>query len=151
LGVPEAGVDSDIYLIDSAFKLLTSGDQAIKDLAVQELRRIVRRWVRRIPTPEDLGEYLSQNTEGEFRTGTDAGKTVWSLARSVSGRLGLTWTFTEEIVLAINIGDSSPMGHQHRKMVLSRLQQWERDKHAKRLIALPKQGVVISCVRASGG
>jgi Reverse transcriptase (RNA-dependent DNA polymerase) len=146
LGVPEAGVDSDIYLIDSAFKLLTSGDEATKKLAVQELRRIVRRRVKRIPTPEDLGEYLSQNTEGEFRTGTDAGKTVWSLARSASGRLGLTWTFTEELVPAINLGDSSPIGHLHRKMVLSRLRQWERDKHTARLIALPKQGVVMSCV-----
>jgi hypothetical protein len=107
LGVPEAGVDSDIYLIDSAFKLLTSGDRAIKDLAVLELLRIVRQRVRRIPTPEDLGEYLSQNTESEFRTGTDAGKTVWCLARSASSRLGLTLTFTEELVPAINIGDSA--------------------------------------------
>jgi hypothetical protein len=51
-----------------------------------------------------------------------------------------------ELVPAINIWDSSPIGHQHRKMLLSRLRQWERDKHAKRLIALPKQGVVMSCV-----
>jgi hypothetical protein len=36
--------------------------------------------------------------------------------------------------------------HKHREMVLSRLRQWERDKHTKRLIALPKQGVVMSCV-----
>jgi hypothetical protein len=75
LGCPEEGVDSDIYLIDSAFKLLTSGGEAIKDLAVQELRQIVRWRVRRIPR-----EYLSQNTESESRTGTDAEKTVWSLA-----------------------------------------------------------------------
>jgi hypothetical protein len=33
LGVPEAGVDSDIYPIYTAFKLLTSEDEAIKDLA----------------------------------------------------------------------------------------------------------------------
>ena len=149
LGVPEAAVDSDIYLVDSAFKLLTSNDGAIKSLAVQEFRRVVRRRVRRVPSPEDLGEYLSQNTEGDFRGGTDAGRTVWSLARSASGRLGLSWSFDEDTVPTISVGDASPIAPEHRKMVLGRLRQWERDKHAARLLALPRQGVVMSCVAQS--
>jgi hypothetical protein len=34
-GIPEAAADSDNYLIDNAFKPLTSKDQAIKELALE--------------------------------------------------------------------------------------------------------------------
>jgi hypothetical protein len=71
----------------------------------------------------------SQNTEGEFRTVTEAGKTVWSLARSAFGRFEHTWTSTEEL--------NPPVSHFHRKKVLSRLRQGEGDT---RFIVLPKQG-----------
>ncbi|GIY31147.1 reverse transcriptase domain-containing protein [Caerostris darwini] len=53
LGVPIAAEESDLNLIDSAFKLLTSRDESLRELAVGHLVQTVKRRVGREPSDVD--------------------------------------------------------------------------------------------------
>ncbi|GIY95367.1 hypothetical protein CEXT_569961 [Caerostris extrusa] len=66
MGIPIAAEESDLNVIDSAFKLLTSRDDRLRKLAVAHRSHTVRPRVKRTPTDQDLSDYLS----GEMRVRT---------------------------------------------------------------------------------
>ncbi|GFW93360.1 hypothetical protein TNCV_2604781 [Trichonephila clavipes] len=65
-GISSAVEDSDFYLFDSVFKLLTSKDQDVATEALGQLAKTVYHRIRRPPTDGDLGSYLSVAIEGEL-------------------------------------------------------------------------------------
>ncbi|GFT18716.1 retrovirus-related Pol polyprotein from type-1 retrotransposable element R2 [Trichonephila clavipes] len=94
-GVPSAAADSDFYLIDSAFKLLTSADEEVALQALGQLNRTVKHRIDRDPTDGDLGSYMSGSMEGRFAVSTNQLSNVWTLVRNASRRQLVTWSFQE--------------------------------------------------------
>ncbi|GFY73422.1 retrovirus-related Pol polyprotein from type-1 retrotransposable element R2 [Trichonephila inaurata madagascariensis] len=70
-GVPSAAEDSDFYLVDSAFKLLTSRDENVTFEALAQLTRTVAHRIGRQPTDGDLGAYMSGSMEGDYAETTN--------------------------------------------------------------------------------
>ncbi|GFY41228.1 retrovirus-related Pol polyprotein from type-1 retrotransposable element R2 [Trichonephila inaurata madagascariensis] len=94
-GVPSAAEDSDFYLVDSAFKLLTSRDEDVTFEALGQLTRTVAHRIGRQPTDGDLDAYLSGSMEGRYAETTNQLSNTWTLARKASTRQLVSWTFTE--------------------------------------------------------
>ncbi|GFT18739.1 retrovirus-related Pol polyprotein from type-1 retrotransposable element R2 [Trichonephila clavipes] len=95
-GVPEISRDSDSYLIDTAFKLLTSKDEEVSVKALAHLICTVRQRLKREPSNADLASFLSGSMEGEFHSTTSAHHNHWTWARSASRRQCVTWSFVED-------------------------------------------------------
>ncbi|GFQ93578.1 retrovirus-related Pol polyprotein from type-1 retrotransposable element R2 [Trichonephila clavata] len=93
-GLPSAAQDSDFYLVDSAFKLLTSKDEEVALQALGQLTRTVSHRLGRSPSDGDLGSFLSGCMEGEFAGSTNQLSNTWTLARKASDRQQVTWSFT---------------------------------------------------------
>lgn len=58
-GIPEAADISGACRIDGAFKLLSSPDSEVRDLALQAVSRVTERLLRRQVTAEDVASYLT--------------------------------------------------------------------------------------------
>ncbi|GFQ78363.1 retrovirus-related Pol polyprotein from type-1 retrotransposable element R2 [Trichonephila clavata] len=71
-GVPEATRDSDFYLTDTAFKLLTSSDEEVVVKALGQLVKTGRHRLQSEPSNSDLASFLSGPMEGKFRETTNA-------------------------------------------------------------------------------
>ncbi|GIY48217.1 hypothetical protein CDAR_493181 [Caerostris darwini] len=97
LGLPLAAEESDLNLVDTAFKLLTSKDEHVQMLAVSHLRRTVQQRIRCEPSDEDLGEFMSGVIEGRFATSSNKLSNTWTVARSASRRLDIEWTFVDGV------------------------------------------------------
>ncbi|GFU36402.1 retrovirus-related Pol polyprotein from type-1 retrotransposable element R2 [Trichonephila clavipes] len=69
-GVPSAAADCDFYLVDTAFKLLTSRDEHVQLAALGQLTRTFKARMKRSPTDGDLASYLSGCMEGDYATST---------------------------------------------------------------------------------
>ncbi|GFY56808.1 uncharacterized protein TNIN_474721 [Trichonephila inaurata madagascariensis] len=57
--LPSAADDSDFYLIDTAFQLLTSKDEDVTIQALGQLKRTVSHRIGRPPTDGDLASFLT--------------------------------------------------------------------------------------------
>ncbi|GIZ00480.1 retrovirus-related Pol polyprotein from type-1 retrotransposable element R2 [Caerostris extrusa] len=66
MAIPIAAEESDLNTIDSAFKLLTSRDERLREIVVEHLSQTVRPRVKRPPTDQDLSDYLSASTSNGF-------------------------------------------------------------------------------------
>ncbi|GIY30010.1 reverse transcriptase domain-containing protein [Caerostris extrusa] len=64
-GLPIAAEESDINLVDTAFKLLTSKDNICASEALSSLVSTVHRRLGRSPDDATLGAFLSGEIEGE--------------------------------------------------------------------------------------
>lgn len=80
-GVPEATIDNDIAHIDGAYKLLTSNDQTVQDIAWSELFEFVSVCIRKEPYISDVADYLSTTAFEETSNQTGS---VWSRAKMAS-------------------------------------------------------------------
>ncbi|GIY49366.1 hypothetical protein CEXT_785881 [Caerostris extrusa] len=58
-GMPIAAEESELNLIDSAFKLLTSADEVVSAEALVSLKRTVSKRLKRTIFDDDLEEFLS--------------------------------------------------------------------------------------------
>ncbi|GFS37521.1 retrovirus-related Pol polyprotein from type-1 retrotransposable element R2, partial [Trichonephila inaurata madagascariensis] len=85
-GVPSAAEDSYFYLVDSAFKVLTSRDEDVSFEALGHLTRRVTFRIGRQPSDGDLGAYMSGSMEGEYAETTNQLSNTWTLARKASTR-----------------------------------------------------------------
>ncbi|OXA50787.1 Retrovirus-related Pol polyprotein from type-1 retrotransposable element R2 [Folsomia candida] len=146
--IPLAAEDSDLLLIDNAFKLLTSNDPTIKELALADLLNTTSKRTRpQTPTLEDAALYLSGYNEGSYRTTTNAISNVWTQARQASSRIKVSWT----------IDDDGPSLHhlditlepRHRQAIARTLRQQTRQVRDKRLHSLANQGKVMEVVAQS--
>ncbi|GFR03036.1 retrovirus-related Pol polyprotein from type-1 retrotransposable element R2 [Trichonephila clavata] len=141
-GVPEITKDCDFYLVDTAFKLLTSADEEIAVKALGQLTKTVRHRIRREPTNGDLASFLSGAME-EVEDTSNAVQNTWTLARMASKRQNITWTFTEDLP-SLSF-DGNTITGTNRKKVLKTL---HRVHHIERLLSLKSQGKAMECVSA---
>lgn len=65
VGIPIAAETSDACRVDNAFKLLSSTDLEVRDLALQAVTGVVSQRLRRPASTDDIGAYLSGETEGD--------------------------------------------------------------------------------------
>ncbi|GFY47893.1 retrovirus-related Pol polyprotein from type-1 retrotransposable element R2 [Trichonephila inaurata madagascariensis] len=143
-GIPSAAADCDFYLVDTAFKLLTSRDEDVAIAALGQLRRTVRHRIHRAPTDGDLSSYLSGCMEGEFATSSNALSNTWTQARKASSRQEVTWTFTNgspTIAFADDVLTATSRTSVLRKFHLS-----FKEAETEKLIAQPSQGKAMECV-----
>ncbi|XP_049524071.1 uncharacterized protein LOC125945816 [Dermacentor silvarum] len=94
-GISLAAETSGTCHIDNAFKLLTSANLEVRELALQALTNITFKRLCRPATPENLSGYLSPETEGDFRARARQLQSVWTEARKASRRLGVSWQVQE--------------------------------------------------------
>ncbi|GFT79048.1 retrovirus-related Pol polyprotein from type-1 retrotransposable element R2 [Nephila pilipes] len=65
-GILEEVTDSDLFLIDTAFKLLSAKEDFVVNQAFSQLARIIRFRTKRPPTDVDMAAYLSGSLIDEF-------------------------------------------------------------------------------------
>ncbi|GFR02243.1 retrovirus-related Pol polyprotein from type-2 retrotransposable element R2DM [Trichonephila clavata] len=145
-GVPEATRDSDFYLVDTAFKLLTSTDEEVVVKALGQLVKTVRHRLQREPTNGDLASFLSGSMEGKFRETTNAVQNTWTLAIMAARRQNLTWTFSEDQP-SISF-DGTTITGSDRKKLLKSLHQAAKVSHIEKLLSMRSQGKAMECVAA---
>ncbi|GFQ89968.1 retrovirus-related Pol polyprotein from type-1 retrotransposable element R2 [Trichonephila clavata] len=145
--VPSAAEDSDFYLVDTAFKLLTSSDEEVALLALAQLTRTVRQRIKRPPTDGDLGSFLSGCMGEDFKRTTNRLANVWKNARKASVRQKINWSFAQSKP-SLSIGDDV-LTSVHRRKVLRTFHDLFQTKAASALKAQPSQGKAMDCVGLS--
>ncbi|GFR13725.1 retrovirus-related Pol polyprotein from type-1 retrotransposable element R2 [Trichonephila clavata] len=146
-GIPSAAEDSDFYLVDSAFKLLTSKDEDVALQALGQLTRTVRHRVRRQPTDGDMGSYMSGCMDDEFAESTNRLTNTWTLARQASKRAQVTWTFTEGLP-SLTIADDCLTATKSRGVMKAFHDNFQLQESSK-LLENPSQGKAMDCVALS--
>ncbi|GFQ96470.1 retrovirus-related Pol polyprotein from type-1 retrotransposable element R2 [Trichonephila clavata] len=146
-GIPSAAEDSDFYLVDSAFKLLTSKDEEVALQALGQLTRTVRHRVRRQPTDGDMASYMSGCMDDEFSESTNKLRNTWTLARQASRRAQVTWTFTEGLP-SLTIADDC-LTATKRRGVMKALHDNFQLQESTKLLESPSQGKAMDCVALS--
>lgn len=140
-GIPVSADDSDIALIDSAFKILTSPDNFVSETAWEDFRVTNSKRQTSPASFSDMANYLS-NVDTEFPV-TDY-KSLWSSAREVSGRLNILW----------NLSDSAPsicVGEDiitNRKHIFKSIRAYLRKLRTENLKSKVRQGRTLSCFAA---
>ncbi|GFR02257.1 retrovirus-related Pol polyprotein from type-2 retrotransposable element R2DM [Trichonephila clavata] len=145
--IPSAAEDSDFYLIDTAFKLLTSNDEEVALLALAQLSRTVRQRVKRQPSDGDFASFLSGCMEEDFGKTTNRLSNTLTNARKASTRQKVTWSFSQGKP-TISIGDET-LSSAHRRKIMRTFHAHFQAKAASALRALPSQGKAMDCVALS--
>lgn len=145
-GIPVAADVSDACRIDNAFKLLSSPDPEVRELALNAVTEVTTRRLRRPASTDDVEQYLSGETEGEFRATATQLQSVWTEARKASRRLGVTWTVQGDGAY-IECGGNS-LAPRHRRKVLRTLRSMQTSTRDASLHQMPNQGKVMECVAA---
>ncbi|GFT90247.1 retrovirus-related Pol polyprotein from type-1 retrotransposable element R2 [Trichonephila clavipes] len=143
-GLPSAAEDSDFYLVDSAFKLLTSRDEEVALQAMGQFTRTVIHRIGRTPTDGDRASYLSVCMEEDYATTTNQLSNTWTRARMASTRQQVTWSFTEGKP-SISFGDEL-LTSTNRRGVLRAFHKHFQDVETTKLMAAPSQGKEMDCV-----
>ena len=141
IGIPVAAQDSDYYLIDVAFKLLSTNETHTAELALGDLHATVQKRFGRPIDFEDAAAYLTGNNEDEFKRNTNAISNVWTNARKIPSRNNMEWIFEN---FQPTIRSQEKIVHsKERRNVLSILRENLRSHHLERLCALPSHGKAI--------
>nr|XP_045589259.1 uncharacterized protein LOC123751200 [Procambarus clarkii] len=146
-GIPLAAEDSDVFVIDSAFKLLTTPDQDTRNIAREDCTKVVTRRLREDATLVNVCQYLSKEAMAQRPTDHE---TVWSRARNASARLDTKWSADGE-ELALTCGERT-MTKKERRLVARNIRNHHRGLRDERLQDKPDQGKVmkqVAKVRAS--
>lgn len=93
--------NSDITLIDGGFKLLTSTDKIIQNLARDELVEIAN-WGYDSSSSLNTQSYLNSASSDRI---SDKFKSSWSRARQASMRLNIEWAINHNTKVELKIGD----------------------------------------------
>ncbi|GIX97729.1 retrovirus-related Pol polyprotein from type-1 retrotransposable element R2 [Caerostris darwini] len=96
-GLPIAAENSDLYLVDTAFKLLSSRDEICAKSALASLKSTVHRRLGKVPDDQTLSDFLSGDIDGDFSTTTNKFSNTWTVARVASRRLGVQWLFPNSV------------------------------------------------------
>ncbi|GIZ00474.1 retrovirus-related Pol polyprotein from type-1 retrotransposable element R2 [Caerostris extrusa] len=147
MGIPIAAEESDLNAIDSAFKLLTSRDERLREMVVEHLSRTVRPRVKRPPTDQDLSDYLSGDIEGSFSTTSNKLANIWTIARCASRRLNVEWVFEDNVPRLI-FQDLILKPQQRRRVLFSIRDRLRVDRSLKLMNKL-NQGKVLKLISLS--
>ncbi|GBN32992.1 Retrovirus-related Pol polyprotein from type-1 retrotransposable element R2 [Araneus ventricosus] len=143
--IPIAAEDSDLYRVDTAFKLLTSKDDQVAALALLELNAVVSaRFGIPSPSDQDLEKYLNGD---QYRERDNAHSSIWTITRLASFRQGISWQF-DEGVPRIKFDDLT-LRSSDRRRILHSLRLKLQVRRSKALIEMPNQGKVMECVAQS--
>ncbi|XP_035229973.1 uncharacterized protein LOC118201923 [Stegodyphus dumicola] len=142
-----AAEESDIFAIDTAFKLLTSRDTFVRSLAWEDLNDTVRHRLQLRDEDPDVAAFLSGTTDGEFRRSSNRIGNIWTAARAASRRLQVKWTI-QNCLPVIEAGDFSATA-VHRRNIATSIRKSCKSVRDERLLSLPNQGKTLECVAAS--
>ncbi|XP_054722327.1 uncharacterized protein LOC129232113 [Uloborus diversus] len=145
--IPMTADDSDTFLVDTAFKLLSSRDPATADLARNHLSHTISRRIQRTPSSTEVNEYLSGGMEGDLETSPNELRNTWTLARQASRRLGIRWEIFPDNA-TIHIDDASISSFNKSKVVHT-IREKRRGLKAQTRIAKRSQRKAMECVAAS--
>ncbi|GBN17597.1 Retrovirus-related Pol polyprotein from type-2 retrotransposable element R2DM, partial [Araneus ventricosus] len=148
MGMPIAAEESDLNLIDSAFKLLTSRDEITARNALEDLCSVCRFRNHRNATDEDLSKFMSGERIGDFEPQANRHSNIWTLSRAASKRLGVEWSF-ENKSPTIHFEDLSLQSNS-RKRIMFTIRDRLRTAGTQALInEYSHQGKVLDCVSMS--
>ncbi|KAG8174129.1 hypothetical protein JTE90_028359 [Oedothorax gibbosus] len=143
LGIPKLAEEVDVMMVDNGFKLLTSKDPRIQELAWGDLLLHVNARTGLEPTPQIIEKFLNgvQDEEG-FRHSTCPYATNWSHARSATSRLGVSWRCKEVFDIELHVGDKALTMCDRTKICRS-IKEAKRIQWAHDLVDKPSQGAAI--------
>ncbi|GBN77615.1 Retrovirus-related Pol polyprotein from type-2 retrotransposable element R2DM [Araneus ventricosus] len=148
VGLPISAEESDLNRVDSAFKLLTSSDDMISDLALQNLRCSVSARVRRDASDEDLSDFMSGSLAiDDDRPPSNPLANIWTVARVASRRQKIEWMFTEGMP-QLKFQDLVLKTCTRRKILFTIRNRLRQDR-ALALTSKPDQGKAMECVPQS--
>ena len=143
-GIPIAAEDSDLFLIDTAFKLLTSPDDVVKRLAEDESQRTARSRVNAGNNEEDpISSYMN---EPELDRRSSAPQSLWTKARSASIRMEVKWSSNNN-QRSLKIEEKT-LTADKRKEVASTIRNVKRLQRDVSLKQKPDQGKTFHCISA---
>ncbi|CAL1299401.1 unnamed protein product [Larinioides sclopetarius] len=148
IGIPIAAEESDLNLIDSAFKLLTSRDEITARTAMEDLLATVKFRSQRPATDEDLSKFMSGERIGDFQAQANRHSNIWTLARSASRRLNVEWDFDRNIP-SIMFQDLTLQPNSRRKILWTIRNRLRSDRTMKLINENHHQGKVLDCVSMS--
>jgi len=152
IGIPIAAEESDIFRIDTAFKLLSSKDSIIRELSRKELDDTVIQATRKPTTTATNIQYLNGDMEMLVTAGRGSGgKTTWTDARTTTRRFegAVAWEKdedNEDICLKIDDMTLKPL---HKRMVAKTIRTAMRKRRDAKLQQLPSQGRAMKLVSKS--
>ncbi|KAE8740563.1 hypothetical protein FOCC_FOCC013927 [Frankliniella occidentalis] len=141
---------ADVTAVVHAFRLLTSPDPAVTNIAEASLKRTVSKYYQITATWDDAATYLN----GDNPRNTNAFATIWSHARSATVRLnsmipGLRWSWCEdrqticiEWPTPDNRQDRAVVEAESRKVLQPSLRRELQKFYNKKLLRKPDQGKV---------
>ncbi|KAL1479133.1 hypothetical protein MTO96_052113 [Rhipicephalus appendiculatus] len=147
-GIPLSAETSDACRVDNAFKLLTSTDLEVQELALDALTKIVSKRIHRPANPEELAGYLSGEMDGVFQARTTQLQSVWTEARKASRRLNVTWQLYDDGGTSITCGEDTLTPKHRRKTIMKLRQEMMRTRY-RGLHEKPNQGKAVECVAAN--
>ncbi|GBM24914.1 Retrovirus-related Pol polyprotein from type-2 retrotransposable element R2DM, partial [Araneus ventricosus] len=150
VGLPISAEESDLNRVDSAFKLLTSNDEIVAQLALTNLRNSVAKRVR-IPTPtdDDMSDFMSGSLDidEDDKPHSNPYSNIWTTARVASRRQKIQWLFSEghpQLKFQDLIIKSSS-----RRKILFTIRNRLRQDRSQVLQNKPDQGKAMECVAQS--
>ncbi|KAF6212109.1 hypothetical protein GE061_012629 [Apolygus lucorum] len=145
MGIPIASEESDLALIDSGFKLLTSRDVALTCLAKQELQAEVTSRAPTHNTYRDAMDYLSGATSIRH-VGVSS---PWSRCRAASRRNNVSWSADNNTETpTIHLGDTIVSPSNRSKLLKSLRSHLQRQRGVS-LRQKQNQGRVPDCLQSS--
>ncbi|GBO08329.1 hypothetical protein AVEN_246030-1 [Araneus ventricosus] len=145
IGMPIAAEESDLNLIDSAFKLLTSRDEITAKNALEDLCSVCKFRNHRNATDEDLAKFMSGERIGDFVPQANRPSNIWTLARAASRRLGVEWSF-ENKSPSIHFEDLSLQPNSRRRIMFSIRDRLRTGRTQALINEYSHQGKVLDCV-----
>lgn len=143
MGIPVSADDSDIALVDGAYKLLSSPDLVVRDLTWENLSSLVRARSNGSDEPDEMGAFLSGK---EYPNTSNPISSIWSKAPMASSRLGVKWSFQHDRSFNICHNNVPIIG---RRKVFKLLRASIRKSRFAKLKSLKHQGNTAACVGLS--
>ena len=142
--VPITAEDSDLFLIDTAFKLLSSPDQIIKRIAESECASLGgRRSEERTDNPTAITEFFSNP---QLARRSSAISSLWTKTRAASVRLNVKWHYQND-QYSLKFNDREIL-QDNRKEVASTIRMMKRAERDALLLEKPDQGKTFHCISA---
>lgn len=152
-GIPLAAEDSEIAHIDGAFKLLTSADEGVMELAWKDVTSTVAyrlstgRRSENNPPPQITLDSLSAFLSGKTMPCMNPNSSIFTLARQASDRLGVGWCFDKDRSISLTTRRGTIINS--RSKVFKSLRECFRSARSYKLSCKPDQGKTLSCFKKS--
>lgn len=144
--IPVAAELSDVCRIDNAYKLLTTADLELRDMAFRDIYSVASDRLGWEPTRTEVEAYLAGDIEGAFRAPASQLRSVWTEARKASRRLHASWSL-DPAEVRLTCGDKT-ITPPHRCRVMRSIREVIAAERDLALRDQANQGKVMACVAA---